>query len=122
MSRRPPSSQRTDTLFPSIEIFRSLRGIDLEVHPGEIVTLIGANGAGKSTLLMTICGNPRARLGEIRFEGENITSMPTFEIMRRNIAQSAEGRSEAHTSELQSLLRNSYAVFCMKKNRQMQTN
>src|SRR3546814_1917441 len=77
------------TFYGHIE---ALRGIDLEVHPGEIVTLIGANGAGKSTLLMTICGNPRARLGEIRFEGENITSMPTFEIMRRNIAQSPEGR------------------------------
>src|SRR3546814_20223839 len=77
------------TFYGHIE---ALRGIDREVHPGEIGTLIGANGAGKSTLLMTICGNPRARLGEIRFEGENITSMPTFEIMRRNIAQSPEGR------------------------------
>jgi branched-chain amino acid transport system ATP-binding protein len=70
----------------------ALKGVDMEIHPGEIVTLIGANGAGKSTLLMTICGNPRARAGEIRFEGENITDMPTFEIMRRNIAQSPEGR------------------------------
>jgi branched-chain amino acid transport system ATP-binding protein len=70
----------------------ALKGVDMEIHPGEIVTLIGANGAGKSTLLMTICGNPRARAGEIRFEGEDITGMPTFEIMRRNIAQSPEGR------------------------------
>jgi branched-chain amino acid transport system ATP-binding protein len=70
----------------------ALKGVDIDIHPGEIVTLIGANGAGKSTLLMTICGNPRARAGEIRFEGEDITGMPTFEIMRRNIAQSPEGR------------------------------
>jgi len=70
----------------------ALKGVDIDIHPGEIVTLIGANGAGKSTLLMTICGNPRARAGEIRFEGENITGLPTFEIMRRNIAQSPEGR------------------------------
>jgi branched-chain amino acid transport system ATP-binding protein len=70
----------------------ALKGVDVDVHPGEIVTLIGANGAGKSTLLMTVCGNPRAKKGEIRFEGEDITHKPTFEIMRRNIAQSPEGR------------------------------
>jgi branched-chain amino acid transport system ATP-binding protein len=77
------------TFYGQIE---ALKGVDLEVNAGEIVTLIGANGAGKSTLLMTICGNPRARAGEIRFEGEDITHKPTFEIMRRNIAQSPEGR------------------------------
>jgi branched-chain amino acid transport system ATP-binding protein len=77
------------TFYGRIE---ALKGVDLDVHAGEIVTLIGANGAGKSTLLMTICGNPRARDGEIRFEGDDITHKPTFEIMRRNIAQSPEGR------------------------------
>ena len=40
---------------------QALRGVDLVVNEGEIVTLIGANGAGKSTLMMTVCGNPRAR-------------------------------------------------------------
>ena len=70
----------------------ALMGVDVVVNEGEIVTLIGANGAGKSTLMMTICGNPRARQGQILFEGEDITRMPTFEIMRRNIAQSPEGR------------------------------
>ncbi len=70
----------------------ALRGVDLEVHEGEIVTLIGANGAGKSTLMMTICGNPQARNGEIVFDGENITRLPTHEIVSRSIAQSPEGR------------------------------
>jgi len=70
----------------------ALRGVDVEVGDGEIVALIGANGAGKSTLLMTICGTPRARHGSIVFEGEDITRKPTFEIMRKGIAQSPEGR------------------------------
>jgi len=70
----------------------ALRGVDLEVRQGEIVTLIGANGAGKSTLMMTICGNPRARTGTIIFDGIDVTSMPTHEIMRMAISQAPEGR------------------------------
>ncbi len=70
----------------------ALRGVDVEVNDGEIVTLIGANGAGKSTLMMTICGNPQARNGEIHFNGNEITGMPTHEIMQLGIAQSPEGR------------------------------
>ena len=71
---------------------RALHGIDLEVRAGEIVTLIGANGAGKTTTLMTICGKPRATQGSIAFEGEEISALPTFRIMRRGIAHSPEGR------------------------------
>jgi branched-chain amino acid transport system ATP-binding protein len=71
---------------------QALKGVDIEVNEGEIVTLIGANGAGKSTLMMTICGNPRARQGRIVYDGHDITQWPTFEIMRRGIAQSPEGR------------------------------
>jgi branched-chain amino acid transport system ATP-binding protein len=70
----------------------ALRGVDLHVDPGEIVTLIGANGAGKSTLMMTIFGNPRASEGQILFEGRDITQLPTHEIARLDIAQSPEGR------------------------------
>ncbi|MBP1874325.1 branched-chain amino acid transport system ATP-binding protein [Ensifer adhaerens] len=71
---------------------RALSGVDVEVHRGEIVCLIGANGAGKSTLMMTICGSPQARTGAVIFEGEDITRMPTHEIARLRIAQSPEGR------------------------------
>ena len=70
----------------------ALRGIDLDVHRGEIVTVIGANGAGKSTTMMTICGVTRAREGQIIYDGENITSLPTHEIVKKSIAQSPEGR------------------------------
>ena len=71
---------------------QALKGVDVDVNPGEIVTLIGANGAGKSTLMMTICGSPRARDGSITYDGQDITAMPTHLIMRRAIAQSPEGR------------------------------
>jgi branched-chain amino acid transport system ATP-binding protein len=70
----------------------ALRGVDLDVHQGEIVTLIGANGAGKSTLMMTIFGKPRAREGRITFAGRDITDLPTHEIARLKIAQAPEGR------------------------------
>ena len=56
-----------ETFYGKIQ---ALRGIDFEVHKGEIATVIGANGAGKSTLMMTICGTPRARAGNIVFDGQ----------------------------------------------------
>jgi branched-chain amino acid transport system ATP-binding protein len=70
----------------------ALKGVDLDVNQGEIVTIIGANGAGKSTLMMTVFGKPQAREGQIIFNGQDITRMPTHEIARLRIAQSPEGR------------------------------
>jgi len=70
----------------------ALQGIDLDVHEGEIVSLIGANGAGKSTLMMTIFGSPRAREGSIAFDGRDITRLSAHEIAHLRIAQSPEGR------------------------------
>ncbi|MBT3069809.1 ABC transporter ATP-binding protein [Rhodomicrobium sp. Az07] len=71
---------------------RALKGVDIDVFEGEIVTMIGSNGAGKTTLMNTVCGDPRARSGRIVFDGRDITAMPTHEIMRLSIAQSPEGR------------------------------
>ncbi len=71
---------------------QALKGIDLDVYKGEIVAMIGANGAGKSTLMMTVCGSPQARVGTVKFEGQDITKLPTHEIARLRIAQSPEGR------------------------------
>ncbi len=71
---------------------QALRGVSLHVEAGEIVTLIGANGAGKSTLLMTIFGDPRAQSGRIRFNGQDITGLPTHAIAHLGIAQVPEGR------------------------------
>jgi len=77
------------TYYGSIE---ALKGVDISVDAGEIVTLIGANGAGKSTLLMTICGTPRAAQGTIHYQGQDITRLSTHDIMHMGIAQSPEGR------------------------------
>ena len=78
-----------ETFYGNIQ---ALKGVDIDVNDGEIVTLIGANGAGKSTLMMTICGSPQARSGSITFAGTDISKMPTHEIARMGIAQSPEGR------------------------------
>ena len=71
---------------------QALHNISLQVGQGEIVTLIGANGAGKSTLLMTLCGDPRAASGSIKFEGEELVGQSTPDIIRKGIAVSPEGR------------------------------
>lgn len=90
MSKKPLLQiKNVETFYGKIQ---ALRGVSLDVHEGEIVTLIGANGAGKSTLMMTICGNPRLASGQIIYDGVDISKMPTHEIMRRQIAQSPEGR------------------------------
>jgi branched-chain amino acid transport system ATP-binding protein len=70
----------------------ALKGISLEVREGEIVTLLGANGAGKSTTLRSINGLNHPRRGTIRFQGEDITSMPAHKVVRKGISQSPEGR------------------------------
>ena len=83
------SVRGVETFYGKIQ---ALKGIDMEVNPGEIVTLIGSNGAGKSTLMMTICGTPRARSGSISFAGRDITQTPVHKIARMGISQSPEGR------------------------------
>jgi branched-chain amino acid transport system ATP-binding protein len=81
--------ENVETFYGSIQ---ALKGISLEVHDGEIVTLIGANGAGKSTTLRSINGLNHPRRGSIRFGGNDITHDPPHEIVKRGIAQSPEGR------------------------------
>jgi branched-chain amino acid transport system ATP-binding protein len=78
-----------ETFYGSIQ---ALKGISLEVHEGEVVTLIGANGAGKSTTLRSINGLNHPRRGTIAFQGRDITSMPAHDVVKLGIAQSPEGR------------------------------
>jgi branched-chain amino acid transport system ATP-binding protein len=80
---------RVETFYGTIQ---ALRGISLEVNAGEIVTLLGANGAGKTTTLRSINGLNRPRRGTIRFQGEDVTSLPAHEIVKKGISQSPEGR------------------------------
>jgi branched-chain amino acid transport system ATP-binding protein len=77
------------TFYGSIE---ALKGVSLEVHDGEIVTLIGANGAGKSTTLRSINGLNHPREGTIRFQGRDITDEAPHNVVKLGISQSPEGR------------------------------
>ena len=70
----------------------ALKGIDLEVTEGEVISLIGANGAGKSTTLMTISGIIPAKKGSVEFKGENITETSPDAIVKMGICQVPEGR------------------------------
>ena len=69
-----------------------IRGVDLTVAPGEIVTLVGANGAGKSTLVKAISGLVRLRAGSVAFEGRRIDTLSTAARMRLGIVHVPEGR------------------------------
>jgi branched-chain amino acid transport system ATP-binding protein len=77
------------TFYGKIE---ALKGISIEVHEGEIVTLIGANGAGKSTTLKTISGQIAPRTGSIEFLGDEIAGMPPHQVTAKRVIQVPEGR------------------------------
>ena len=70
----------------------ALKGIDIEVQEGEVISLIGANGAGKSTTLMTTSCIVPAKKGTIEFNGEDITYLSPDEIVKKGICQVPEGR------------------------------
>jgi len=70
----------------------AVKGIDLRVAEGELVTLIGANGAGKSTTLKALAGLLRPAAGRIHYNGIDITARPAFELVRQGLALVPEGR------------------------------
>ncbi len=80
---------KVETFYGNIQ---ALRGVNVKVNDGEIVTLIGSNGAGKSTLLMTISGVNKAANGEIIFDSKNISNLPPHDIVNLGISQVPEGR------------------------------
>lgn len=72
---------------------QALKGIDLEVPEGQIITLLGANGAGKSTTMKTIAGLLKPKKGSIEFLGENVTGLRPDQLLRKGIALVPEGRA-----------------------------
>jgi branched-chain amino acid transport system ATP-binding protein len=70
----------------------AVKGIDLEVAAGELVTLIGANGAGKTTTLKALAGLLKPAAGRVRYDGQDITGTPSCELVRRGLALVPEGR------------------------------
>lgn len=72
---------------------KALKGVDLEVRAGTIVSILGVNGAGKTTLLKTIAGLLKPRTGTIRFLEEDITSLKAHQVVRKGIALVPEGRA-----------------------------
>jgi branched-chain amino acid transport system ATP-binding protein len=70
----------------------AVKGVDLEVRAGELVTLIGANGAGKTTTLKAIAGLVKPAAGRIRYDGGDITAQPAYRLVRRGLALVPEGR------------------------------
>ncbi len=83
---------KVDSIQTKYGSIYALKGIDLVVNEGEIVTIIGANGAGKSTTLNTISGIVRSLAGSITFNGVDITHMPTDKIVESGLIQVPEGR------------------------------
>ena len=70
----------------------AIKGVSLEIHEGEIVTLIGANGAGKTTTLNAISGLLRPRTGTITYQGKALAGVPAYEVVTRGLSQAPEGR------------------------------
>ena len=71
---------------------KALKGIDMDVPEGKIITLVGANGAGKSTTLRSVVGLTKITSGKIYYQGQNITGKNTVEIVRSGIVLVPEGR------------------------------
>src|SRR3546814_9967597 len=109
MIRRPPRSTRTDTLFPYTTLFRSLRR--LRADAADLVGGEDALGVDERPQLGDV---DVSALPELRGRGQRCVCICHAQL-REALQRIGEVRSEEHTSELQSLMRISYAVFCLKK-------
>src|SRR3546814_5090256 len=94
-----------------------LKGLSLSINAGEIHAIMGPNGAGKSTLSYVLGGRPGYEVteGSVDFDGQDLLALEPHERAAAGLFLGFQYRSEEHTSELPSLMRLSYAVFCLKK-------
>lgn len=92
MSATPESILKLTDVHSYYGHIHALKGISIDVKPGEVVTLIGSNGAGKSTTLRTVSGLLAPRTGQVLFRGQNIGGTPAHRVASMGIAQSPEGR------------------------------
>ncbi|MBW1721638.1 MAG: ABC transporter ATP-binding protein [Deltaproteobacteria bacterium] len=83
---------KAEDIYVTYGDLQALRGVTLEVDPGEIVSVIGSNGAGKSTLLISISGVIRPRKGRISFKGQEISRVSSRRIVELGISHVPEGR------------------------------
>jgi len=98
---------------------QAVRGISLEVRAGEIIALLGANGAGKSSTLLAIVGSVRAKSGQVRFDGNNVTASTPDRLVRDGMALIPEGgRVFARQSVAQNLRLGAYVVADAARYRQ----
>lgn len=84
---------KVSNVYTNYGNIQALKGIDLEVEQGKIVTILGANGAGKTTMMKTIIGLLRPRQGSIEFLGENITNARPDQLIRKGVTLVPEGRA-----------------------------
>ncbi|MCL2658580.1 MAG: ABC transporter ATP-binding protein [Betaproteobacteria bacterium] len=75
----------------------AVKGINFELHEGEITTLVGANGAGKSTTLLALSGLLKKNAGRVQFDGQDISAQPPHKIVAAGLVQVAEGRATLTT-------------------------
>src|SRR3546814_5168033 len=111
MIRRPPRSTRTDTLFPYTTLFRS---VDVEFQR-EIRLILQASAA----LVGDVRGKPKCRIDILRQRAGEADGGQPVVVFVVVVDPGRQARSEEHTSELQSLMRISYAVICLKKKKCM---
>jgi len=98
---------------------QAVRGISLEVRAGEVIALLGANGAGKSSTLLAIVGSVRAKSGQVRFDGNNVTASTPDRLVRDGMALIPEGgRVFARQSVAQNLRLGAYVVADAARYRQ----
>ena len=87
-----PMMLKIDSLKVAYGGIQAVKGVDLEIREGELVTLIGANGAGKTTTMKAITGLQRWSDGDVEYLGKSIKGVPSYNLLKQGLAMVPEGR------------------------------